>query len=105
MGRFDEKRRCELGTLGCLALHQLEAIAEGIKNVDAAEAVERGVRLRSEARALAGGQDFVEVVDDEGWMSSLGRVKLGLDAEMQIHGAGGEPNAVAAGHRRGFFNL
>ena len=54
--------------------------------MSAAEIVERGIRLGGQASAFAGGEDFVEVVDDECRMGALGGLKVRLDAEMQIHG-------------------
>jgi hypothetical protein len=89
-----------LGLRGC-SLHQLDAIAEWIENVRAAKVADGRVGSCGESCALARGNDFVEVVDGERGVSTSGRVKIGggFDAEVQTHGARGEPDALAAGHR------
>jgi hypothetical protein len=60
-----------------------------------------------ESRALACSDDFVEIVDREGGMRARGRVKVGygFDAEMELNGTRGEPDAVASGHRGGLLLL
>jgi hypothetical protein len=81
-------------------LHQLEAVAEGVEDVDAAEAVEGGVLFCRDAGTLAGRKDGLETVDDERRMSPLGGGEIGLDAEMKIHGASDKPDALAGSHLR-----
>jgi hypothetical protein len=83
-----------------LRLHQFEAVAEGIEDVGAAIAIERSIGLDAEAGALAGGEDVVQGVNDKRWMSTFGRMKIGLDAEVQVHGSRGKPDTISAGHGR-----
>jgi len=80
-------------------LHQFDAIAEGIEDVRAAVTIYRRVFASRESGALAGQDNFVEVVDDECRMRAASCVKIGIgfDTEMKIHRAGHEPNTVASG--------
>lgn len=89
------------------ALHQFDAIAEGIENVGAAQVADGRVRFCGEPGAFARRNCFIEIVDDERGMRALGGVKIGggFDAEMEIHWASCEPDAVTSGHRRGLLLL
>lgn len=80
------------------AFHEFEAIAEGIENVDAAEIGEGGIRPGRKARALASSYDLVEIVDHECGVGALGGMEVFLDAKVEIHWAGREPDAAAARH-------
>jgi hypothetical protein len=91
----EELRRC--------ALHELESIAEGIENMDAAKAVEGSVGSYKQAGLLTGRQDFVEARDYQRWMSSLCGMKLGFNAEVQIYRPRYEPDSVAPRHGSGFL--
>ena len=73
--------------------------------MDPAETVEGSVRLRCDALAFAGGEDWVETIDDECRMRAFGRSEIELDAEMKIHGTRDEPDALALSHLRRFFNF
>src|ERR1700733_6500284 len=89
--------RCDPG-LRSGALHQFEAVTEGIEDVDAAKIIEGGVGFSEMAGALASRDDIVEIVHNKRWMRALGRMEIGLHAEVKIHGAGHEPYAVASRH-------
>ena len=73
--------------------------------MDPAETVEGSVRLRGDALAFAGGEDCVETVDDECRMRALGGSEIKLNAEMKIHGARDEPDALALSHLRRLFDF
>ena len=73
--------------------------------MDAAETVERSVRLVGNASALAGGKDCVEAFDDKCGMGALGGVEIRFDTEMKVYGTGDEPDAFALGHLRRLFDL
>jgi hypothetical protein len=83
------------------AFRQLDAVAEGVEDVRAAEAIDGRVFARGKSGALAGQDDFVEIVDGEGGMSTACGVKIGVsfNTDVKIHRACCEPDAVASGHR------
>lgn len=87
------------------AFHEFQAIAEGIENMSATEIVERCIGLGGKAGAFTGGDDGVEVINDQRGVSAPGRVEIGLDPNVKIYRAGEEPNTVAAGHGCGFFDF
>jgi DNA/RNA endonuclease YhcR with UshA esterase domain len=64
------------------ALHEFEAIAEGVEDVDAAKIVERYVGSSRKACAFTGGDYLVDIVDHERRMSALGGMKVLLDANV-----------------------
>src|SRR5579872_3202123 len=93
--------------VGSRDLHQLDAVAEGVEDVRAAEVVDGRVFAGGKSGALAGQDNFVEVVHSEGGMSATRGVEVGVgfDAEMQIYWADCKPDAVAIGHCWRLFHL
>ena len=82
------------------ALHQLEAIAEGIEDVDAAEVVEGRVgRVGRPARSQAATISSRLSTTSAGCARLAGWKSVGLDAKVEIHRACHEPDAVASCHR------
>src|SRR5579871_5803419 len=86
------------------ALHQLDAIAERVENMRAAEVADGGVGARGQAGALTRGDDIVEVVDSQSGMRAASGVKIGVgfNTEMQIHRSSHKPDAIASSHGGGF---
>lgn len=80
------------------ALHQFEAISEGIEHMDAAEIVERCVGPGRQARAFASRDDFIQVIDHQGRVGSLGGMEIGFNSEVKIHETRREPHAVPGRH-------
>lgn len=94
--------RFSAGTsLRSCALHQLDAIAEGIEDVRATEVADGRVGACGEASTFACRDNFIEIVHGERGMRAPGGVEIGvgLDAEVQIYRAGHEPDAIASGQR------
>jgi hypothetical protein len=66
--------------------------------VDAAKIIEGGVGFNGKAGALASRDEIVEIIDNKRWMGAFCRMEIGFDADVEIHGAGDEPYAVASRH-------
>jgi hypothetical protein len=80
------------------SVHQLEPIAEGVEDVDAAKAVEGCVRFGREALALARGNDVVESIHNKSGMRAFRRMEVRFDAKVQIHTARNEPDTFPFRH-------
>src|SRR5947209_15990120 len=73
------------GELQNLSLHQFEPIAERVEDMHAAESIEGYIGFCGETLAFACGYDLIESIDDECRMCAFCRIKIGLDAEVQVH--------------------
>ncbi len=91
------------GSVGSGDLHELNAVAEWIEYVRAAIVGDWCVGAGRESGTFARCDDFVEIIDGECGMCAprCVKIRVGFNAEMQIHWAGDEPDAVASGHRCG----
>ena len=77
------------------SLHEFDAVAEWINDVDAAEAGKIGIGLRRKTGRLAACNDSVEIFHDESRMRFLRGVKIFFDPGVDLDVAGFEPTAAA----------
>jgi hypothetical protein len=73
--------------------------------MDAAKAIEGGIRLAGDAGSIASGEYLVEVFDHECGMGALRWCEIGFDTEVKIYGAGHKPDAFALSHLRRLGDL
>src|SRR5579862_29472 len=76
---------------------QLNAIAEGIVNVNPAVAFQRLVGAGREAGSFKPRREARQVVDEKGRMRLARGTKIGFDAEVDLHAVVDEPAPAAPG--------
>src|SRR6266849_5764436 len=87
------------------ALHEFEAVAEGVEDMETAKTAKRNVGLDGGARGFAPREKLIEAFDQQRGMGLLCGMKILFHAEMKIQRASGEPAAAASGHRRRLGNF
>ena len=90
--------------LSGFGLKEFDAVSEGILGVEAAEARERPVVARSNARGAQPFPERIQLVGKEGGVAARGRNGL-LHAAVNLLAATGEPAAAAIGERRRLRDL
>src|SRR5712691_3106513 len=82
------------------ALHEFEAVAKGVENMETAKTAKRNVGLDGGARGFATREQLIKAFDYQRGMGFLRGMKIFFHAEMKIQRAAGKPAAAASGHRR-----
>src|SRR5713226_7645864 len=86
-------------------LHEFEAVAEGVENMETTKTAKRNVGLDGGARSFAAREKLIEAFDHQRGMGFLRGMKILFHAEMKIQRAAGKPAAAASGHRRRLGNF